>query len=176
MKKIITTFCVMVIMSTIHNAQAQFNPYADEVKLLSAGLGISGWGIPLYVRFEAPVADNITIGGSLSFQSKSESYTGASWNHTIFGLVFRGSYHFNELLEINDKWDLYAGLGLGYYFWETKYEGTGTGTYTGSGNGGLSLGLHIGGRYFVTDKLGLNLEVGGGTVLGGGTIGVTFLL
>src|SRR5690606_16681170 len=102
--------------------------------------------------------------------------SGNKWKNNIFGLNARGSYHFNELLNAPDEWDFFAGASLGYYFWNVSYEGSGSYVYPGSGSGGFSLGAHVGGRYFISDKIGITLEVGGGTVLAGGTLGVTFLL
>ena len=177
MKKMLIAAIAIVFATAFHTTQAQFNPYADEAKMLTAGIGISGWGVPIFVRFEAPVADNITVGGGLSYQSKGENYVGYKWRHTIFGLTGRGSYHFNELLEANDDWDFYAGLGLGYYFWNTSYDDSGSSVnWSGTNYGGFSVGIHLGARYFVSEKVGLNLEVGGGTVLGGATFGATFML
>ncbi len=174
-KLIIASFALVMLFSA--NSYAQFNPYANGVSMLTAGIGFSSWGVPIFARYEAPVADNITVGGGLSFQTKSENYSTVKWKHTIFGITARGSYHFNELLEVNDEWDFYAGVGLGYYVWNQKYDGNGfTGSYSGTGSGGFSVGVHLGGRYFVKDNLAINLEVGGGSVLSGGTIGVTFLL
>lgn len=156
---------------------AQYNPYSDGRGLFSVGVGASGWGIPVFVRYEHPVADNVTVGGTLSFQSKTEDEGSYKWNNNIFGLNARGSYHFNELLNAPDEWDFYAGASLGYFFWNTKYDGPGVGfDYSGSGVGGFSIGAHVGARYFVKENLGINLELGGGNILGGGTIGVTFLL
>lgn len=176
MKKMLLCSFIVVLAMATNSVQAQFNPYADNAKMLTAGIGVSSWGIPIFVRFEAPVADNITVGGGLSYQSKGENFFGSRWRHTIFGINARGNYHFNEVLDINDKWDLYAGLNLGYYIWNTTWDDSGSGIdYSGSANGGLSLGIHLGGRYFISDNFGINVEVGGGTVLGGGTIGATFL-
>lgn len=179
MKKILFSgLMIAMAIFCANSVKAQFNPYADNVKMLTAGVGFSGWGVPIFARFVAPVADNITVGGGLSYQSKGENYFGYKWRHTIVGINARGNYHFNELLEIDDKWDVYAGLGLGYYIWNTKYDDNSGVTidYSGSGNGGFSLGIHVGGRYFINDKIGVNVEFGGGTVLSGGTIGATFLL
>lgn len=177
MKKIKFALILIALVSSTSLVKAQFNPYTDNTKMVTVGFGFSGWGIPIFGRFEAPVADNITVGGALSFQSKSETYASYKWKHTIFGLGGRGSYHFNELIELPSEWDVYAGLGLGYYFWNTKYDGPGSSIdYSGSGDGGFSIGIHVGGRYFFNDKIGINLEFGGGTVLSGGTIGATFLL
>lgn len=159
------------------NSNAQFNPYSEGNGLLSAGVGASGWGIPLFVRYEHPVADNITVGGTLSFQTKSENIVSYKYRHTITGLNARGSYHFNELLSVPDQWDFYGGASLGYFIWNTKYDGTGSSfDYTGTGSGGFSIGAHVGARYFVNEKIGVTLELGGGTVLAGGTVGVTFIL
>lgn len=174
-KLIIASFAFVLLFSA--NSYAQFNPFDNGVKMLTAGIGFSSWGVPIFVRYEAPVADNITVGGGLSYQTKGETYSSYKWNHTIFGITARGSYHFNELLEVNDEWDFYAGLSLGYYVWNQKYDGGSTSiTYSGAGNGGFSVGVHLGGRYFVKDNIAINLEVGGGSVLSGGTLGVTFLL
>lgn len=172
-------FIGVLILFTMYsvNTNAQFNPYAKGNGLLSAGVGASSWGIPLFVRYEHPVVDNITVGGALSFQTKSEKISVYKWNHTITGLNARGSYHFNELLNVPDEWDIYGGASLGYFIWNTKYSGSGTTfDYTGSGSGGFSLGGHVGARYFFKEKIGVVLELGGGTVLAGGTVGVTFLL
>ena len=174
MKKLLIATFAIVIATAFNSAQAQFNPYADNVKMLTAGIGFSGWGVPIFARFEAPVADNITVGGGLSYQSYNYS---SLWKANYFGINLRGSYHFNELLEINDSWDVYAGLGLNYYFSNYKYKGAGGSVdWDNGGPDGFGVGIHVGGRYFVSEKIGINLEFGGGTSLGGGTIGCTFLL
>ncbi len=172
-KIFVSVFILFFMLTT--SSYAQFNPYSDNRKMVTVGVGASGWGIPLFVRYEQPVADNITVGGDLSYQSKSEKYGPYKWNHTIVGINGRGSYHFNELLNAPNEWDFYAGATLGYYIWNTKYDGNGIFDYTGSGNGGFSLGAHVGARYFVNDNLAITGEVGGGSVLAGGTVGVTFL-
>ena len=177
MKNKISIFAFVLFVMFSANSYAQYNPYSDGSSLFTVGVGASSWGIPLFVRYEKAVADNITAGGSLSFQSKGETYGNNKWKHTIVGLNARGSYHFNELLEAPDEWDFYGGMSLGYYFWDTKYDGAGASySYSGSGSGGLGIGLHLGARYFIKDNMGINLELGGGSVLAGGTVGVTFLL
>lgn len=175
-KKVLIGIFILFTVCAV-NSYAQFNPYTKGNGLLSAGIGVSGWGIPLFVRYEHPVYDNITVGGALSYQTNSEKIAGYKWRHTITGLNTRGSYHFNELLGIPDQWDFYGGATLGYYIWNTKYKGSGvTFDYTGSGSGGISLGAHVGARYFLNENIGVVFELGGGTVLAGGTVGVTFLL
>lgn len=159
------------------SSYSQYDPYDDGNGLATVGVGFSSWGIPLFARYEHPVADNITVGGSVSYQSKSEKYSSSKWKHSIIGINGRGSYHFNELLEASDDWDFYGGASLGFYIWDTKYDGPGASfNYGGSGSGGLGIAAHVGARYFLNEKIALNLEVGGGSVLSGGTLGVTFIL
>lgn len=172
-------FFVIVALSALisTNSYAQYNPYSDGSNLVTVGVGFSSWGIPVFARYELPVADNITVGGTVSFQTYGETYASYKYKHTITGLNARGSYHFNELLNAPDDWDFYAGASLGYYIWKTKYDGAGTMyDYTGTGSGGFSIGGHAGARYFVNDNIAINLELGGGSVLAGGTLGVTFIL
>lgn len=172
-------FLILVVMGTTSYTQGQFNPYADRLVMGNAGVGISGYGIPLYVSVDFPVANNVTVGGGISFQTHKESINlgveSLRWRHTIFGVSARGDYHFNELIGIPEQWDLYAGLSLEYYSWTTKLKEGSGGTYTGSGSGGLGLSARVGGRYFFKENLGVNLELGGGSVLSSGRIGITLL-
>ncbi len=191
-KLIISSFVLAMLFSA--NSYAQFNPHSNGVSMITAGVGFSSWGIPIFARYEAPVADNITVGGGLSFQTKSDTYGSSKWKTTLFSINARGSYHFNELLEVTDEWDFYAGVNLGYVVANGKWTDNGGNgnvitpdsnariastsatTAYGFGSGGIGVGIHLGARYFIKDNLGINLEVGGGSQLSGGTIGVTFLL
>lgn len=148
---------------------AQFNPYTDNTKMLSLGVGASSWGIPFLVSYEQPIADNITVGGSLSYQSRSKTYASYKYKHTLYGLNARGSYHFNELLNATDDWDFYAGVALGYYFWSSPDN------YIGSGYGGFNASPLVGARYFLNQNLGFYGELGASSISTGATIGVTFL-
>lgn len=174
MKKNLTLFVAILAMTFFTSSvKAQFNPYAENTKMISAGVGISGWGVPIYGRAMFPVAENLTVGGGLSYQSYGYS---SNWNLSIVGISARGNYHFNELIEIDDDWDFYAGLALNYYVTSYNYKGPGSSNWNSGGPDGLGLGLHVGGHYFVSDKLGINAELGGGSALSGALIGVTFLL
>jgi len=81
-----------------------------------------------------------------------------------------GNYHFNSLLDIPNNWDFYAGLNLGFYIWNSSDD------YPGSNTSGLGLGAQVGGRYYFNDKLGVNLEFGGGNAFSGGKVGVSVRL
>src|SRR5680860_1917862 len=85
-----------------------------------------------------------------------------------------GNYHFNELLEMPSNWDLYMGLSLGFIVFSSKWDGPGSSIeYAGNGNSGLYLYAQIGGRYFFSDNIAVNLQLGGGNYFSGGKIGIT---
>lgn len=167
-KIFIAVFVLFTLLAS--TSFAQYNPNFDDSKLVTAGFGVSGWGIPVFVRYEQAVADNITAGGDLSFQRKSY----VRWIDTYYGVNIRASYHFNELLDAPDEWDFYGGASLGVYFGRYKYIGPGNGLNSNGVRANIS--GHVGARYFVSENLAVTAELGGGSAFSGGTIGVTFIL
>ncbi|UZR94230.1 hypothetical protein [Chondrinema litorale] len=174
-KSLFIGLVLFIAFTLSNNAQAQYNPYDNGSNIVTIGVGASGWGVPIYASLEIPVADNITAGGILSYQSYSNRYSTFKYRHTIFGIGVLGNYHFNELLQISDEWDVYAGLTLGYYIWNSKYDGSGSSVdYSGPESSGIGLGAQLGGRYFFKDNLAVNVEVGGGyTALSNGKVGLS---
>ncbi len=150
------------------NAQA---PIGIGEAQINAGLGFSGWGVPVYGGVDFGVHEDITVGGEVSFRSYKDSWAGTNYNHSIIGLAANGNYHFNRLLEIPKEWDVYGGLTLGYFIWSANNAG-----YGGSQSSGLGLGIQVGGRYYFNQKFGVNLELGGGSATSGGKIGVSIRL
>jgi outer membrane immunogenic protein len=136
---------------------------------LNFGVGISGWGVPLYIGFDHGFRKDITLGGEFSFRSFNDNFNNNKYRHSIISLSANGNYHFNSILSIPRNWDFYAGLNLGYYYWNSPT------TYRGDGESGIGLGAQIGGRYFFSQNLAANLELGGATVTSGGKFGLTLL-
>ena len=167
MKKLLVIACLLF---ATHLSFGQYALSKGEAQL-NAGLGFSSWGLPVYVGFDVGVHPDISIGGELSFRSYRDNWGGNRYNHNIIGISGNGNYHFNTLLDIPKQWDFYAGLNLGFYIWTTSDD-----DYDGDGSSGLGLGAQVGGRYYFTDRFGINLEVGGGNAFGGGKFGVTLKL
>jgi outer membrane immunogenic protein len=163
MKKISTIlmFCVITVLL---NAQA---PLERGGKQFNAGVGLSGWGVPLYIGMDFGTGHNFTVGFEGSFRSYEQNVTGTKYNSSIFGLSGNCNYHFNQVFEIPSNWDFYAGLNLGLYFWSYPSD------YPEKHVSNLGLGAQIGGRYFITNKFGLNLELGGGNAFSQGKFGIT---
>jgi outer membrane immunogenic protein len=160
---ILPFFCFTSILMGQRNTESYFN----------AGIGISNWGIPLYASFEKPVASDINLGGGVSFQTVNRN----KWRHTAFGLEAIGSYYADRVLALPSDFDVYGGLGLGFFFWDTKYKDEPNGfneRYDGPASSGLSLRGFVGARYHMNSKLALNLELGGGSVISGARFGLSW--
>ncbi len=166
MKKLLLSLTVLVATTcsysqgSLPNGSSQFN----------VGLGLSGWGVPIYAGFDFGVSKDITLGGEFSYRSYKENWKNNNYNHNIIGISGNGNYHFNRVLNIAPAYDFYAGLNIGFYSWSSP-DG-----YTGDHTSGLGLGAQVGGRYYFGKKAGINLEFGGGNAFTGGKFGLTFKL
>ena len=163
------TFIIIILLLAIGSVFAQ-NPIDIGQTQLNLGVGFSNWGVPLYLGFDYGVSNDITLGGEFSYNSYHEDYRNHYYDHSIIGISGNGNFHFNNVLNIPRNWDFYAGLNLGFYIWDSPND------YEGSHNSGLGLGGQIGGRYYFTDSVGLNLEFGGGNAFSGGKLGLSFQL
>lgn len=148
---------VALFLCAIAQVHAQYALKTGKMQFNGGvGLNQSVWGIPLYVGLDYGFEKNISFGGELSIRSfvNSSSYS------SIIGLNGNANYHFVELLGIEDIYDVYAGLDLGFY----------------SGLNTLSYGAHIGGRYYFKKNMAINLELGGGVAFNSGKAGLSILL
>ena len=165
MKKFLFAFCILLVsglsaQSPIEVGQGQIN----------AGLGLSNYGLPVYVGFDYGVHEDITAGAEFSYRSYNENLVGVKYDFSILGFSVNCNYHFNTLLDIAPEFDVYGGANIGFYSWSSPSG------YKGNRTSGLGLGLQIGGRYYFNDKLGVNLELGRGNASSGGKIGISIRL
>jgi hypothetical protein len=163
MKKQIIIIVLLVTTSVIY-AQG---PISKGQSQINVGVGLSSWGVPVYLGFDYGVHPDITLGGELSFRSYNDKWRDYKYHHSIIGILGNANYHFNTVLNIPSPWDFYAGLNLGFYNWNSPND------YEGSHTSGVGLGAQIGGRYYFSNKVGINLEFGGGNAFGGGKFGLT---
>lgn len=152
------SFCSIKAQSPIEVGQSQIN----------GGFGFSNYGLPVYVGFDYGFREDVTLGGEVSFRSYNDNIIGTKYSHTIIGISGNANYHFNSLLDISSDYDVYAGLNIGFYIWNSS------GGYPGNRTSGLGLGLQVGGRYYFNDNWGVNLEFGGGNAASGGKIGISY--
>lgn len=150
-------FAIALVIALLAGTQSFAQLAIDKgTKFINLGIGVGGYGyytgggIGLNASADFGVYKNITVGGVVGY--KSYGSVGA-YNYHSFDIGARGSYHFNELLSLStDKADLYAGIGLSYYSF--SYGG-----YLDN-YGSVYLPIHLGGRYFFSEKLGGFAELG----------------
>lgn len=119
--------------------------FSQANKGLNFGVGLSNWGLPVYVNYEFPVHADISLAPQIQFDLSNMDY---------FVLGIKGDYYFDRVLGIPENFDFYAGLHLGFLsYWGNEVNR----------NSGIDLNMEIGGRWFWNDKWGLNLEFAGGT-------------
>jgi hypothetical protein len=116
------------------------------------------------------VTITLTRSCALNPVAKGQVQINASVGFSSWGVLINVNYHFNHIMRIPRDWDFYAGLNLGFYVWTSPDD------YDGDHTSGLGLGGQIGGRYYFTNALGVNLEFGGGNALNGGKIGLSIKL
>ena len=165
MKKLfyLITVTLILISGTVFSQ----SPLPVNKAQLNLGVGFSDWGIPLYIGLDYSVHPDITIGGEFSYRSYHENWKNEYYNHNVMGFSGNANYHFNSLFKIPQKWDFYTGLNIGFFAWSSPNN------YYGDHNSGLGIGAQIGGRYYFSDKIGLNLEFGGGNAFVGGKFGLS---
>ncbi len=166
MKKMLFMVALLVSCGAIF---AQ-NPVAVGQTQFNAGLGFANSSVPVYIGLDYGIHKDITLGGELSFVSYRDNYQQDRYNHSVIGISGNANYHFNHILNIPLDWDFYIGPHLGFYIWNSPDD------YPGSHASGMGFGAQIGGRYYFTDKFGINLEFGGGNVFSGGKFGISLKL
>ena len=182
MKKILLLAGLLLTVATA-SAQATLDKGALQ---LNAKLGFSGWGVPITVGVDYGIADDITVGGELSYRSykttgityvteqvgifRMEVPRSTDYRHSIFGILANGNYHFNRLFKLPSQVGVYAGLSLGYFIASSPSG------YTGSSYSQFGYSVQTGARYFFNDKFGVNVEIAGGLVGGEFKAGVTYKL
>lgn len=166
MKKVIFSLSLLLITGFAFSQ----GPLYVGTSQLNVGFGLSNVGIPVYIGFDHAVSRDITLGAELSYRAYNENWNSNYYNHNIIGISGNLNYHFNRILGISPRWDFYAGPNVGFYMW-TSPDG-----YTGNRSSRLGLGGQVGGRYYFTNSLGINLEFGGGNAFSGGKLGLSFRL
>ena len=144
---------------------------------------------PLGIRFEYMIADNLGFGADINYLTNGFDYdytiseynstTGffedntytVSYKKTKLRIMARLNYHFVQ----TDVVDAYVGFGAGYKHKINKFSSTNPNDTENELESRLnlipvSIRLCLGTRFFFTDNLGMNLEmgVGGGPLLSAG--------
>lgn len=126
-------------------------PLSKGDKQLNFGTGFSNYGIPAYAGMDFAVHNDWTVGPVVKVHIDDDIRIGA---------LGRVDYHWNRLLEIPSNFDFYLGANVGLLSGDDLE---------------FDLGLQVGGRWYWSDKWGLNVELGGGNGYGT-TVGLSMKL
>lgn len=156
MKKLIVLLGVASI-TLMSFGQKETNTTLDKSKMQwNIGVGLSTWGLPVFLGVDYWLKDDITVGVEGSFRYSLWS------NYATIGASVNANFHFAKYLDLPDNIDLYGGLSAGPYFsnyWTHKIR--------------ININGQIGGRYHLSETTAVMAELGGGT-FSGGKVGLTF--
>ena len=137
MKKI-TLFIGLLFLTSFVIAQDGAAPLSKGQRQLNFGLGFSSNGLPVYVGMDFAFHNDWTAAPVVKLVFDDDFG---------FGVLGRVDYHWNRLMGIPSNWDFYLGGSVGFL----NQDGF-----------DVDWGLQLGGRWYWSEKWGLNLEFGGG--------------
>ncbi len=158
-------------------ATAQFEK-GDMVANFGIGIGgyyASGSGYatkipPIELSGEYFIMESLSVGGFLGGSKTEYEYRLGqndyeTINYSYFNIGTVGNYHFVN----QEKFDVYAGIRLGYVGLTLKYDDDeiddGIIDELDGRSSGVLAGAHVGGRYFFTDQFAANAELGYGIAI-----------
>lgn len=133
----------MFIMSQLAFSQAWSGAGDQKVQ---AGISAWGNGTGITGTYDYGLSNLVSVGGGLNLYFDG----GNDDDFFVFGRV---NFHLQDFLNLPDKWDIYPGASVGIL-----------------GNT-FGLGVHLGARYYFTDKIGAFVEAGNN-----GSIGISINL
>lgn len=120
---------------------------------LNLGVGIGARQVSIFhANYEFDAASNITLAPFISFYDFT--------NYIPIGV--KGSFYFDEVLNLDREWDLYAGasiaMGIVSDGWNEQYYRD---LYRFRGPNAMLFDAHIGMEYQVTPRVGMFLDLSG---------------
>ncbi len=164
MKKLFFLFFLFALVAT---TQSFAQGFAKGQKDLNIGIGLgSTYGMPIGASLDLGVSENISIGAYVGYASKKESFGvpgfgSYTWKYTAILIGARGAYHF----AVNDKFDPYIGVLLGYNVGSVKLDGTAAGSVVSPTYGGLAWAGFLGARYSFGKSVNAFAELGYGIAI-----------
>lgn len=142
MKKLLLLLTLAFFLTALNAQNGGVAPLAKGEKQLNFGTGFTNWGLPVYASVDFAVHKDVTVTPGVNLKI-GDNFSG--------GFLVKGDYHWNYLIGIPSNWDFYAGARVGIDFGSEL---------------DLDIGIQVGGRWYWSEKWGLNVEIGGGTGFG----------
>jgi outer membrane immunogenic protein len=162
MKKMILMSLMVFESILVLNAQTTLK---NDRFHLNAGMGavIVNYGRPsVFVGFDYMLTPALSLGAEYTFLSYY-----SHMRETQYGYMLNMNYHFNKLLKLHPRWDIYAGPILEY---EQRFNDWDNSNLT---HNRWVLGLQVGAKYYINDRVALNLKTGAGNAMSVGTLGIS---
>jgi opacity protein-like surface antigen len=145
---------------------------------LDIGVGLGSYrhsnAFPLGLALDHGITPNFSLGIQADFYRFRTDFGRYRYTYTQIPIALRGAYHITSLG--NSRADVYLGAALGYVFSRYTTDAPNGFRYVERDND-ISrpyLGVFIGGRYLLSEQVGLMAELGYGISVG--KIGITFKL
>ncbi|HWD87205.1 MAG TPA: hypothetical protein VG367_03695 [Mucilaginibacter sp.] len=169
MKKYLLTALLIAAISSLGMAQSK-SSFNNGDNLFNVGIGLgspffgAGYSASLpvnpVVSFEHGITDAISVGATASFASSKYGYsilnTNYSFKETAIFIGVRGSYHFDQIFNIDPKFDVYGGASVGYVIVSVS-DNQGN---SGSAASGGGFGAFAGGKYYFQSNIAVYAELG----------------
>ena len=167
MKKQLLLVALFLVISSAVMAQ-KGSAYSNGDNLVNIGIGLgtpffgSGYSSSLPINpsfsYEKGVTDVISVGGQLSYASAkyNDPFDDYRFKENAFYIGARGSYHFNQALDLDSRFAVYGGASLGYVVVSVS-DNTG---FSGSAASDLGFGLFAGGKYYIQEGTAIYAELG----------------
>lgn len=143
MKKLLLLFIGLLFAGLTYGQNGGVAPLAKGQQQINFGTGFTGNGIPVYFSWDFAVHKDVTITPQVNVKFDDDNVK--------FGALVKGDYHWNYLIGIPANWDFYSGARIGVDFGDDV---------------DLDFGIQVGGRWYWSEKWGLNLELAAGTGFG----------
>lgn len=165
MKKILLVSILSFFLGLQSYGQKK-TPMIKGSKIAMAGVGFGGYDsgtTPTFIlTYQQGVKDNwgagnLSVGGTIAVKSGHfRNYSLSRASYSYLAISGRASYHPHFVN--SEKWDLYGGLGLGYYSVSTDFDFDNS--FFDYGASALAFTAHVGGRYNFNDNWSAWAELG----------------
>lgn len=159
----------------IKEGQYYFDRYGNT---LNGGIGLVHFGyigrtLPaLHLNYEFDVARNFTLAPFISYSGFKDfryggypdlPYRDYYYKYTVVPVGIKGTYYFDELLNVGPRWDIYAGVSAGMNFQKKVRDAGYYGPRTVELDvNGMSLDLHLGAEYHINERIGVFADMSSG--------------
>lgn len=165
MKKILIVSVLILFLGSYSYGQKN-TPMTKGKKIGMVGIGFGGYDsgtTPTFMMtYQQGIIDNwgagnLSVGGTIAFKSGHfRNYSLSRASYSYFAISGRASYHPHFIN--SEKWDVYGGLGFGYYSVSTDFDFDNS--YFDYGASAMAFTAHVGGRYNFNENWSAWAELG----------------